>query len=112
MIALVLLVLLTGCTTTITGTAAPIPAPDLAATPEQNFRYNLELHDLTTGSDESDQRLGAKVCFHWERTTDTFATVYPTMTQLTGLDGRDTALFIVVATTQLCPEQMSKIPER
>lgn len=103
------LLALAGCTTTVAGTASAPPVPQLSATPEQNFRDNLKLHALTTGSDESDQRLGSKVCFHWEQ-GDTFDQVYGMFVDMTGLSRDDTALFMVVATTQLCPEQMGKIP--
>lgn len=108
-IAAVLLLALSGCSTAIAGTATAPPVPQLSATPEQNFRDNLALHGLTTGSDETDQRLGGKVCFHWEQ-GDTFDQVYGMFVDMTGLSRDDTALFMVVATTQLCPYEMGKIP--
>jgi hypothetical protein len=107
--ALVVLAL-AGCSTATAGTAAPEPAPVFAPTPEQAFRDNLKMHGITTGSEESDLRLGSKVCFHWEHTTDTFDDVYGMFVDMTGLSRDDTALFMVVATTQLCPYELDKIP--
>jgi uncharacterized protein DUF732 len=100
---------LTGCATTVAGTASPPPAPYFPPSPTELFLENLQQQGIASSNPERDARLGDKVCFHWTNTADRWDDVYPAIYTLSGL-GQDTALFMIVATTRLCPEQIRKIP--
>lgn len=108
-IAALILLAATACATPIAGAAAPPPAPYFPPSPTQLFLENLQQQGIASSNPERDAKLGDKVCFHWTHTADTWDDVYPAIYTLSGL-GDDTALFMIVATTRLCPEQIRKIP--
>lgn len=101
-LAVLPLLLLTACAT------APEPAPQ--QTPEQAYLDTLAKHNASTGDPKQDIRLADKVCFHWNRTADSYDQVAAVMRSINGLDAERNAIFMAAATAAYCPDKRHMIP--